>query len=413
MNTTTAHTPRIVPDYEAMLDPAPGYRELAAEGAVQLVRRVNGGLAHYAVLDYKLAQEALRSPVFSKTSEAMHFALRLQDADPANYPISGGAGAPNLLNTDGADHMRLRNLVNMTFSPRRVQQLRGRVEALVDRLIADLQEQTDWDLVGQFAYPVGLTMICDILGVPQGDRDNFRHWATQSMRITAPDQKENAGRLKGYLVDLVQAKRAQVDMALPMDEQPDVLSALCVARDGGESLDADELISMSFLMLIAGHETTVGLIGSALILLDRFRDQRAMLLADPDLMRGAIEEVLRYDGPVHQTTMRATNADVELGGVRIPRGSFVHVYTMACNRDPERWPDPDRFDITRKPIGSLAFGYGPHMCLGLHLARLEAEVALTKFLHAFPDYRLAGTGRDIEWAGTVIRAAAIIRAVPR
>lgn len=413
MQAITQRQPRIVPDFEAMLDPAPGYAALAADGAVQFVKRENGGLAHYAVLDYALAQEALRSPVFSKTSESMHHALRLQDADPGNYPISGGAGAPNLLNTDGADHARLRKLVNMTFSPRRVQQLQGRVEALVDRLIAGLAGQDNWDLVSQFAYPIGLTMICDILGVPEGDRDNFRHWATQSMRITALDQKENAGRLKAYLVDLVAAKRAGVDMALAMDAQPDVLSALCVARDGDEALSAEELISMSFLMLIAGHETTVGLIGNALILLDRFPQERARLLADPELLRGAIEEVLRYDGPVHQTTMRATAADVDLGGVAIPRGSFVHVYTMACNRDPDRWPDPDRFDITRKPIGSLAFGYGPHMCLGLHLARLEAQVALSKFLAAYPAYRLAGTGRDIEWAGTIIRAAAVIRAVPR
>jgi cytochrome P450 len=181
---------------------------------------------------------------------------------------------------------------------------------------------------------------------------------------------------------------------------------MIAARLTNDALTEDELVSMSYLMLIAGHETTVGLIGNMLLLLTRHPDQMNRLALEPELIKQAIEEVLRYDGPVHRTTMRATAEDVQIGGLTIPRGSFVQVLIAACNRDASRFPDPNRFDIGRKPSQNLAFGYGAHFCLGLHLARLEAQTAIVRALKAFPGMGLVGAPEDIPWARTVIRAPA-------
>lgn len=400
------HTPFL----ESLDDPAPEYRALAVHGPVRYVQQADGvgALPHYAILDFDLAQQALRDPRISKTSQAMQAALRRQGADPANYPLSGGSGAPNLLNTDGAAHKRLRGLASVTFSPRRVHLLQARLDRLVARLIDQMRGQDSLELVAEFTYLIALNLICDVLGIPEADRGDFRHWATQTMRPKAPDQKACQAALRDYLIGLVTAKKAAADPQVAPDDQPDMLSALCVARTEDGALSEGELMSMSMLLLVAGHETTVGLMGNALILLDRYPAEREKLLADPELIPGAIEEVLRFDGSVHQSTMRATAEDVEIGGVVIPSKSFVHIYIAACNRDPKRWPDPDRFDVTRPPKGSLAFGHGPHMCIGLHLARLEAATALRAFLEVFPRYRLT---EPVTWAGTIVRAPAVLRAL--
>lgn len=401
-----------IPNFEAMFDPFPDYAKLAARGPV-LYLKSHVGLRYYGVFDTAVARELLRDQRFSKSAEAMKNALAAQNFDgaAAGFPISS-ASASNLLNTDPPDHTRLRKLVNLTFSPRRVELLRAQVEKLVSGLIEALKGKANFDLVSEFSYPIGLTMICDILGVPAADRAAFRHLATQAMTPGASDQAASRGRLMQYLNDLVADKREKTDPSVPPDDQPDVLSALCAARLADDALSDAELVSMSFLMLVAGHETTVGLIGNAILLLNRYPDQRRLLLADPALLRQTIEEVLRYDGPVHQTTMRATVEDIEIGGMVIPGGNFVRVFLAACNRDPQLSEDPNRFDITRKPSQTLAFGFGPHLCVGSHLARLEAQVAIKSLLDAFPDYTVIGGDEAVKWAGTVIRAAAHIPAAP-
>jgi cytochrome P450 len=249
-------------------------------------------------------------------------------------------------------------------------------------------------------------MICELLGVPDDSRSNFRDWATKAMSPGHADQQQSLNLLMQYLADLIASKRKLVDDNAAPDAQPDVLSAMIAARLTNDALTEDELVSMSYLMLIAGHETTVGLIGNALLQLTQHPEQMTHLARQPELIKQAIEEVLRYDGPVHRTTMRATAEDVEIGGLTIPRGSFVQVLIAGCNRDASRFPDPDRFDITRKPSQNLAFGYGAHFCLGLHLARLEAQTAITRALKAYPGMRLACSPEDIPWAKTVIRAPA-------
>lgn len=394
-----------VPHFEKMLDPYTVYAELAGRGP--LVRmRTHRGVEIYGITETEAARAALRDPRLSKASANMRAALEAKglNGPQSGFPISGAKGS-NLLNTDPPDHTRLRKLVNLTFSPRRVEILRQQVEALVEGLLDAMEGKEAPDLIGDYAYPIALTMICDILGVPKDDRARFRHLATQAMTPGAPDQLECHAQLMDYLVGLVAVRRQQTDVSVPVDEQPDVLAAMTAARMADDALTDDELVSMSFLLLIAGHETTVGLIGNALLLLDRFPDQRAALLADPALLRPAIEEVLRFDGPVHATTMRVTAEDLPVGDHVIPAGNFVQILLSGCNRDPRFFDDPNRFDITRKPAQNMAFGYGPHMCLGSHLARLEGQVALQRMLDRFPAYRLTCRPEEVRWAGTVIRAA--------
>ncbi len=399
-----------VPNFEAMLDPYPEYAALAAGGPVRVLKS-HVGVTYYGIFDADLARQALRDPRVAKSAVAMQTALDRQglEAASAGFPISSVKGS-NLLNTDPPQHTRLRQLVNLSFSARRIELLREQVERLVAEVVDKLRGQDQVDLVSGFTYPIGLTMICNVLGVPSADRGEFRHLATQSMTPGAANQAECKGRLLQYLAGLVAAKREAIDPDVPPDEQPDVLSAMSASRLASDVLTDEELVSMSFLLLIAGHETTVGLIGNALILLDRHIDQRHRLIADASLLPKAVDEVARFDGPVHQTTMRATLEDVELGGTVIPAGNFVRVFLAHCNRDPKVYADPDRFDIGRAQAPNLAFGHGPHFCLGSFLAKLEAQTAIRRFLEAFPDYRLAGGGDAIEWAGTVVRAASRISA---
>jgi len=377
-----------IPNFEAMLNPHPHYAALAAKGPVVRLR-THLGVEVYGVTQWDTAIAVLRDIRFSKSSANMQNALKKSglSGPGSGFPISG-AKAGNLLNTDPPDHTRLRNLVNMAFSPRRIELLRLRVEALVDDLLSRLVGREDADMIGEFAYPIGITMICELLGVPEDSRANFQDWATKAMSPGHADQQQSLDRLMQYLADLIASKRKLVaDDAAP-DAQPDVLSAMIAARLTNDALTEDELISMSYLMLIAGHETTVGLIGNALLQLTQHPEQMQHLARQPELIKQAIEE------------------DVEIGGLTIPRGSFVQVLIAGCNRDPSRFPDPDRFDIARKPSQNLAFGYGAHFCLGLHLARLEAQTAITRALKAYPEMRLACSPGDIPWAKTVIRAPA-------
>jgi cytochrome P450 len=395
-----------IPNFEAMLNPHPHYAALAAKGPVVRLR-THLGVEVYGITQWDTAIAVLRDARFSKSSANMQDALKKSglSGPGSGFPISG-AKAGNLLNTDPPDHTRLRNLVNLAFSPRRIELLRVRVEALVDDLLSGLVGREDADMIGEFAYPIGITMICELLGVPNDSRANFRDWATKAMSPGHVDQQQSLNLLMQFLAELIASKRKLVDDNAAPDAQPDVLSAMIAARLTNDALTEDELVSMSYLMLIAGHETTVGLIGNALLQLTQHPEQMTLLARQPELIKQAIEEVLRYDGPVHRTTMRATAQDVEIGGLTIPRGSFVQVLIAGCNRDPSRFPDPDRFDITRKPSQNLAFGYGAHFCLGLHLARLEAQTAITRALKAYPDMRLACSPEDIPWAKTVIRAPA-------
>jgi len=304
--------------------------------------------------------------------------------------------AVHMLNSDPPDHTRLRKLVTKAFTVRRVAALRPRVEAittsLLDAVAARLAAGEDTvDLIEAFAFPLPVTVICELLGVPTEDRDQFRQW---SNAIVASEGEPGSFHAAGaamfhYFTKLVAAKRAA-----PAD---DMVSALIAARDSGDSFDERELMAMLFLLLVAGHETTTNLIASGTLALLTHPGELERLLADPALLPGAIEELLRYANPLNHATDRFTLEPVEIGGVTIPAREWVLCATSSANRDPGRFPDADRLDVRRDAGGHVAFGHGIHYCLGAPLARLEGEVAFAALLSRFPGLSLAADPSTLRW----------------
>jgi cytochrome P450 len=301
-----------------------------------------------------------------------------------------------MLNSDPPDHTRLRRLVATAFTMRRVELLRPRVAEITEDLLAGLAGQDEVDLVDAFAFPLPVTVICELLGVPHADRDAFRAWSTTLVSAGEAETLAVAGRdMAAYLRQLIAAKRAA-----PAD---DMVSALVQAHeDDGDRLTEAELVAMAFLLLVAGHETTVNLIANGVLALLRHPDQLAALRGDPALLSGAVEEFLRYDGPISHATLRYTVEPVELSGVTIPAGEFVVVSLSSANRDGDRFPDADRLDITRAAGGHLAFGHGIHFCLGAPLARLEGQIAIGRLLDRFPGLSLAVDPDQLRWRNSTL-----------
>ena len=306
-----------------------------------------------------------------------------------------------MLNTDPPNHTRLRKLVTKAFTARRVAGLRPRVEAITASLLdaiearvavlKDAGGEDAIDLIEAFAFPLPVTVICELLGVPARDRAQFRQW---SNAIVASEGEPGSFRTAGaamyhYFTRLVAAKRAQ-----PAD---DMVSALIEARDSGDSLDERELIAMLFLLLVAGHETTTNLIASGALALLTNPAELARLRCDPSLLPGAVEELLRYTNPLNHATDRFTLEPVEIGGVTIPAREWVLCATSSANRDPHRFGDPDRLDVGRDAGGHVAFGHGIHYCLGAPLARLEGEVAFGALFGRFPGLSLAADPATLRW----------------
>jgi cytochrome P450 len=251
--------------------------------------------------------------------------------------------------------------------------------------------QIEVDLLASFAFPLPITVICELLGVPAGDRDDFRTWsATIVSNAAAPEVfQAHATAMARYFMALLAAKRRE-----PGD---DLLSALVAARDEQDSLSENELVSMAFLLLVAGHETTVNLIASGVLALLLNPAELARLRAEPALINAAVEELLRYVSPVNHTTFRCAAEPVEIGGVRISRGDPVLIALSGANRDPTRFGDPGRLDLGRDSAGHLAFGHGIHYCLGAPLARLEAEIAISALLTRFGSISLAVPAASLRW----------------
>jgi cytochrome P450 len=304
--------------------------------------------------------------------------------------------AVHMLNSDPPDHTRLRKLVTKAFTARRVAGLRPRVEAITGSLLDAIEARAaagedTVDLIGAFAFPLPVTVICELLGVPARDQAQFRQW---SNAIVASEGEPGSFRAAGeamyyYFTELIAAKRAR-----PAD---DMVSALIEARDSGDSLDERELMAMLWLLLIAGHETTTNLIASGTLALLTNPAELDRLRSDPSLLPGAVEELLRYANPLNHATDRFTLEPVEIGGVTIPAREWVLCVTSSANRDPDRFGDPDRLDVRRDAGGHVAFGHGIHYCLGAPLARLEGEVAFGALLARFPALSLAADPATLRW----------------
>ena len=297
----------------------------------------------------------------------------------------------HMLNSDPPDHERLRKLVNKAFTARRVEQLRPRITAITAELLDDMSTRREVDLLTSFAFPLPITVICELLGVPVADRDEFRAWsATIVSNTISPDVfQAHATAMTSYFRKMLAARRRE-----PAD---DLLSALVAARDDEDRLTEDELLSMAFLLLVAGHETTVNLIGSGVLALLLNPGELARLRADRSLLGSAVEELLRYVNPVNNATFRFAGEPLEIAGQQIRPDEVVLVSLSGADRDPSRYADPDRLDLSRDSAGHLAFGHGIHYCLGAPLARLEAEIAFGGLLERFGSMTLAVPAEALRW----------------
>ncbi|MFJ7057961.1 cytochrome P450 [Streptomyces microflavus] len=364
-------------------DPYPVYAALRARGPVHRVRIPEGTHA-WLVVGYEAGRTLLADQRLSK---------QWAKASPALGVTKVSAGT-SMLSSDTPDHTRLRKLVAREFTPRRMEQLTPRVQEMTDELLDRMLAAPDRraDLVESLSYPLPMNVICELLGVPFLDRTAFREWSNQAVSSVDASKRDSSTRaMAAYLTGLLQDKRARPG--------EDLMSALIhTADEDGDRLSADELMGMAWLLLVAGHETTVNLITNGVHNLLTHPDQLAALRADFGLMGNAVEEILRFEGPVETPTYRFTTEPIDIGGTVIPGGGELVLVAMSdANRDPARYPDASRFDITRDARGHIAFGHGIHYCLGAPLARIEARVAIRSLLERCPELRLTADPATLDW----------------
>ena len=375
---------------EFVRDPYAVYARLRERAPVHRARLPEGTIV-WLVVGYDEVRAALADPRLSKE-------WRHASPDRPMQPVTSGV---SMLRADAPRHTRLRALVSRAFTPRRVAALEPRLREIVDELLDAMSRAPDGraDLVEALSFPFPMTVICELLGVPHLDRNSFRAWSELLVRGAATPETEAAlVAMSAYLDDLVTAKRAT-----PGD---DLLSDLIATSDEhGDRLGRDELLGMAQLLLIAGYETTANLISNGVLALLTHPEQLAALRADPSLLERAVEEMLRYEGPLATATFRFTVDPIEIGGTVVPGGGEVVVPVLAdAGRAPDRFEHPDRFDITRDARGHMAFGHGIHFCLGASLARLETRIALSALLTRFP-----GLAPDTDAAAPAWRAGTMLR----
>jgi pimeloyl-[acyl-carrier protein] synthase len=367
-------------------DPYPFYRQLRETEPVYL-----SPMGLWILTAYDECVTSLRDPRFGRDGfEAILAAQYGEESEAGRLPRS-------MLFRDPPDHTRLRALVNRAFTPRVIEGMRGQIQGVVSRLLDRVQAKGRMDVIADLAYPLPVTVICDMLGVPVDDHERIKDWSSDIIRsldaIGIPSdpsivERGRVGRrgIADYFRALLPERRRH--------PRADLLSSLIAAEEQGDRLTEGELLATCVLLFIAGHETTVNLIGNGLLSLLRHPDQLERLRQEPALIGSAVEELLRFDSPV-QRTARITNAEVELRGKTIPKGAFVVTAIGAANRDPAHFPDPDRLDVARPDNRHIAFGFGIHFCLGAPLARVEGQLALGALLERMPHLRLADA--ELQW----------------
>ena len=386
-------------DSDFIRDPHPTLAPLREQSPAHLVATPNG-LKTWLVTRYDDAKALLTDPRVSKDMRVGYGLVPQNFVDlekQAHFQAQRGTRkqfatelSTTMLDSDPPDHTRLRRLVAKAFTMRQVEALRPRITELVTELLDAIEAQDEVDLMDALSFPVPFTVICWLLGVPPSDRDQFRRWSNLLTSGQGTEEALDASQdMVVYLRALITDKR----------ENPaeDMLSALIEATDEGDKLDEIELISMAFLLLVAGHETTVNLLNTATLALLTHPDQRALLEADPGLWDSALDEFLRIDAPLANATWRFTLEPIQLGDVLIPKGEFITISLSAAGRDPKRYANPDRVDITRKNSGHLAFGHGIHHCIGAPLARLEGRIVLAELFRRFPGLSLATPKGELSW----------------
>jgi len=385
----------LLPEFHA--DPYPFYRRLREKEPVH-----QSPMGFWVLTRYEDCVAVLRDQRFGREEfQQMLSSVYGDDSEKPQLPRS-------MLFRDPPDHTRLRALVSKAFTPRMIETMRDHIQEIVDRLLDRVQDTGRMDVMEDLAYPLPVTVICEMLGVPVTDHASIRGWSADIARsldaIGLPSDQAIVERgrtsrraLAGYFRRLVPERRAR--------PQQDLLSGLIAAEEQGDKLSQDEVIAMCLLLFIAGHETTVNLIGNGTLALLRHPDQMRKLQADPALIGNAVEELLRYDSPV-QRTARITSVDAEVGGQPMPKGTMVITALGAANRDPAQFPDPDVLDVTRKDPRHISFGFGIHFCLGAPLARVEGQLALGTLLRRMPKLALAES--NPEW-----RESSVLRGLKR
>jgi len=299
----------------------------------------------------------------------------------------------NMLDLDAPDHTRLRGLVHLAFTPRLVERMRSRVESLSDELLSKALATGRLELIRDYALTIPSTIISEMLGIPAEDHHRFHRWSSVIVAATASPNLLRVlpaiWMFVRYIRRMIAAKRAS--------PQDDLISALVQAHEAGDRLGDDELVAMVFLLVVAGHETTVNLIGNGALALLQFPEQLHRFRDEPAVGPSAIEELLRFHGPVEVSTERYAREAIEIAGVVIPPGALVYGVLASANRDSKEFDDPDRLDLGREKNRHLAFGQGIHYCLGAPLARLEGQIALRKLVERMPALRLAVPESSLRW----------------
>lgn len=384
-------------DPRFLADPYPTYDRLRATAPVVPLPTGSAGRDSYLVTGYEAARAALADPRLSKDT-ARFFAGRPSKRDL--HP----AVSRSMLAQDAPDHTRLRAVVAKSFTSKAVAGLRPSVERLVDGLLDDWHPGEPVDLVASLAVPLPVTVICELLGVPEEDRDRLRVWSGELFAAGAPERIDAASHaVAGYMADLVTSKRRNPDGSL--------LHSL--VKDAEGRVGEDELVSLAVLLLVAGHETTTNFLGNAALMLLQDSYARERLHGSPDGWDAALDELLRHESPVAVATFRWSTEPLTLDGVDVPAGVPVLVSPGAANRDPGRFDEPERLDLDRDARAHLAFGHGVHRCLGAPLARMEAGIALRKLFTRFPGLRLAVPSDELQWRRTrLMRGLEALPVVP-
>lgn len=385
------------PAFEA--DPYPTYARLRSTAPVHRVE-LPEGRSMWIVTRYEDVETIFKDPRFVKDWRNALTPEQLAQTPPipeVMKPLSR-----NMLDTDPPDHERLRALVSKAFTPRLIERQRGRVQEIADTLLDAVENRREMDLIDDYAFPLPIIVIAELLGIPSEDRNRFREWSNAAVSGDATQEYVEKVLLP-HMQAFIEYLRAMFEEKRK-EPGADLVSALVRAEEAGDKLSEDELLGMVFLLLIAGHETTVNLIGNGVLALLQHPDQLQRLKDDPSLVKPAIEELLRYDGPVETSTERFAREDVRIGGTVIPRGAMVMVVISSADHDPERFEDPDTLDITRLDNRHLAFGKGIHYCLGASLARMEGQIAINTLLRRMPNLRLKGSPESLTWRpGLVLR----------
>jgi len=386
------------PMSRAMLDdPYPFYKRLRERDPFHRSRPADG----YVLSRYDDIHAVLSERRFSSDERHQRRYPRFSARNKrAGIPDPYEDDTASMLRVDPPDHTRLRTLVNKAFTPRAVGQMRSRIETLIDEKLSALPRHGQLELVRDFASPLPITVIAEMLAIPIADRERFQHWSNEIVRTLGDGNREDRRASRAAMEELGSFLEGLVELRRK-DPRDDLFSGLVAAEEEGDRLSTRELLTTCTLLLVAGNETTTNLISNSIVALLRNRDQLEILRSEPKRIAGAIDELLRFDSPV-QLTSRMVVQDEEFRGHSLKRGQQLVLLLAAGNRDPERFENPDRLDVTRENVRHLSFSHGLHRCLGAQLALLEGGLAIEALITRLPDLRFAA--EELKWgSNTVLR----------